>query len=81
VPSGPVPWGKWEWMRGIPILPYNWRGDTQVNTLRRAAAMLAEGKLNTRAIIGAELPYTKYAEGLDLLAAREVLKVVFTGFE
>jgi len=81
VPSGPVEWGKPEWLRSLPILPYHWRGDTQVNCLRRSARMLAHGDLDTRAIITHVLPYTKYAEGMELLGNREAIKIVFEGWE
>jgi len=81
VPSGPVEWGKPEWLRSIPILPYHWRGDTQVNCLRRSAQLLAEGKLNTQAIISHVLPYSRYAEGMALLESREAIKVCFKGWD
>jgi len=81
VPHGPVEWGKGEWLRSVSILPYHWRGDTQVNCLRRSAQMLLEGKLNTRAIVTAVLPYTQYDKGLEMLASREAIKVVYTGWE
>jgi threonine dehydrogenase-like Zn-dependent dehydrogenase len=81
VPHGPVEWGKTEWLRGIPILPYNWRGGTQADCLQRAADMLAVGQLETRAIVSAVLPYTRYDEGLALLESREAIKVVYSGWE
>jgi len=81
VPHGSVEWGKREWLRSMPILPYHWRGDVQVNCLRRAAAMLASGELDTRAILTHVLPYTRYDEGMALLENREAIKVAFSGWE
>lgn len=81
VPEGGVEWGKKEWLRSVPIVPYNWRGGTQIDCLARAAAMLAEGTLDTRAIVSVVLPYTRYDEGLALLESREAIKVVFQGWE
>ncbi len=80
VPSGPVEWGKWEWMRGIAIEPYHWRGDNQANCLRKATKLLESGQIDTTPLISAVLPYTRYAEGLEKLAQREAIKVVFQGW-
>jgi len=80
VPEGGVEWGKSEWLRSIPIVPYNWRGGTQADCLRRAAEMLTEGTLDTSAIVSAVLPYARYDEGLALLESREAIKVVFQGW-
>lgn len=81
VPEGAVSWGKMHWLRGIAIEPYTWRGGTQIDCLRRSAQLLAEGKLDTKAIVTDVLPYAQYAEGLRRLESREAIKIVFSGWE
>lgn len=81
VPHDTVAWGPTQWFRGVSILPYHWRGSTQVDCLRRAARMLEAGQLDTGAIVTKVLPYTRYDEGLALLQSREAIKVVFAGWE
>ncbi len=82
VPDGSLTWGKAQWMHGISVVPYDWRGgSSQVECLRRAAQLLADGQLDTKAIVSAVLPYTEYAEGLRMLESREAIKVVFSGWE
>ncbi len=81
VPDGDITWGKPEWLRGVAIRPYHWRGGDQFACLRQAARHLAEGVLDTRPLVGAVLPYTRYEEGLTMLAERKALKVVFQGWE
>jgi len=77
-----VPDGKWvydqqAWGRSVAILSFHWRNRQQAPVLREAARLLGEGKLNTRCLISAVLPYERYAEGLAMLKRREALKVVF----
>ncbi len=81
VPDGDITWGKPEWLRGVAIRPYHWRGGNPFDCLRKAAGLLAEGSLDTRPLISAVLPYTRYEEGLTMLAERKALKVVFRGWE
>ena len=77
VPKGEVTWSRADWLRSIAIQPYHWRGESQVECLRRAAKMLAEGKFDTSAIITQVMPYERYGEGLEMLKSREAIKIVF----
>jgi 2-desacetyl-2-hydroxyethyl bacteriochlorophyllide A dehydrogenase len=77
VPDGTWIYDQRAWCTGTAILPYHWRGRQQVPLLRRAARLLAEGKINTRCLISAVLPYHRYAEGMQLLKKREALKIIF----
>jgi threonine dehydrogenase-like Zn-dependent dehydrogenase len=81
VPSAPVEWGKTSWLRGVAIEPYHWRGDSPAACLRRAAAMLEAGEIDTTPLISRVLPYSRYAEGLRLLETREAIKVVYQGWD
>jgi len=81
VPEGEVGWGKMDWLSGTALVPYNWRGDSPWSVLRRAAALLGDGAVDARAVITHVLPYTRYAEAMDLLASRQAIKIVFEGWE
>ncbi len=80
VPSGPVQWAKWEWMRGVAIVPYHWRGDNPANCLRKAAKLFEAGQIDTSPLISEVLPYSRYDEGLELLASQQALKIVYQGW-
>ena len=77
VPKGEVTWRRADWLRSVAIQPYHWRGESQVECLRRAAKLRAEGKFDTSAIITAVLPYERYGEGLAMLKSREAIEIVF----
>lgn len=69
-----VGFGLRHWMRGLTLLGY---GSHNRAAAERALRLVLEGQLRLAPLVTHQLPFTRYMEGVELLRAKQAIKVAF----
>lgn len=66
--------GRNMWGPGVNLISY---GDHNKTAAETALAMIEAGSLRLRPLVSQVLPFTRYAEGIELLRKKEAIKIMF----
>jgi len=70
-----VGFGPEHWWGGFALMGY---GEHNRGAAERALELVADGRLRLAPLVTHTLPFTRYAEGIELLRRKEAIKVLFT---